>query len=304
VVAVKLAAGLIEIVYNRYGKPLTAADETGEQPPPRFTIPKSWLIACLALAGITVLIAIAGPMLAPYGYNEIFINDRLAAPSAEHLLGADNLGRDIFSRLLYGTRIDVFGGLTCAGILLVLATGWAMLAGRFRKKNNWQGDTLDELVMLPGEVITAFPWLVLLLLVMSMMNQEYNIAVVALISSLVLLPRGAAMIREAYISLPDGNAWLRNLLRAVPVMFIFAVGGGILYLATASYFGYGVYPPLPELGAMLSGTGRQYMLQSPWIVEWPSLWLALLLLIWVMTGDALLEKLGFRSKAVWAKAIE
>ena len=87
-------------------------------------------------------------------------------------------------------------------------------------------------------------------------------------------------------------------------MLIFAVSGAILYISTASYLGFGVPPPTPELGGMLSGTGIQYMLEAPWILYWPSLWLSLLLLIWVMAGDALLERLGFRSKAVWAKALE
>ena len=63
-------------------------------------------------------------------------------------------------------------------------------------------------------------------------------------------------------------------------------------------------PPTPELGSMLAGTGRQYQLEAPWMVQWPTLCLCLLLTIWVMAGDALLEKLGFRSKAVWVKAME
>ncbi len=305
VVLIKMAAGLIEIAYNRYGRPVTASAETDEASP-RFMVPKGWVITCLVLAGITVLVAIIGPMLAPYSFNEMSMTNRLATPSAAHLLGTDNLGRDIFTRLLYGTRIDVFGGLTCAGILAVLATGWAILAAYFRKRNSWLGDTLEELVMLPGEIIIAFPWLALLLLIMSMIrpDSDSNTMLLALAVSLVLLPRGAAMIREAHLSMPEEDGWFKNLLKAIPVMFIFAVGGGILYIATASYFGLGIYPPSPELGGMLSGTGRQYMLKAPWIVQWPSLWLTLLLLVWVMAGDALLERLGFRSKAVWAKAME
>jgi peptide/nickel transport system permease protein len=87
-------------------------------------------------------------------------------------------------------------------------------------------------------------------------------------------------------------------------MFILAIAGGILYTSSLSYLGFGIPPPMPELGGMLSGTGRQYMLEAPWIAYWPRLVLALLSFVWVMAGDALLERLGFRSKAVWAKTME
>lgn len=305
VVLVKLTADLIEIAYNHSGVSINE-DKVDEESPLKFALSKGCVITCMALAGITLLVAIFGPMLAPYGFNEIFLDDRLTGPSSTYLLGTDNLGRDILSRLLYGTRLDIFAGLTCAGILAVLATAWAMLAGYFRKKNKRWGGIFEELVLLPGNVIVAVPWLVLLLLMMSMMSRDvdHNTILVTLAASLLLLPRGVAMIREAYLSMPEEDGWLKRLLRAVPVMFIFTAGGSILYLATAGYLGFGISPPLPELGNMLAGTGRQYMLQAPWMAQWPSLWLTLLLLIWVMAGDVVLEKLGFRSKAVWAKAME
>jgi ABC-type dipeptide/oligopeptide/nickel transport system permease subunit/ABC-type dipeptide/oligopeptide/nickel transport system permease component len=305
VALVKLIADLIEIVYNRSDMSVDAGTADDESPL-KSALPKSWVITCTVLLGIILLVAIFGPMLAPYGYNEIILDDRLTGPSSAHLLGTDNLGRDILSRLLYATRLDIFAGLTCAGILAVLATGWAMLAGNFRKRNiRWRG-IFEDLILLPGEIVTAVPWLVLLLLIASMMSpdMEHYTLLVTLAVSAVMLPRGVAMIREAYLVMPVEEGWLRRLLRAVPVMFIFTVGGSILYLATVSYYGFGIPPPIPELGIMLTGTGRQYMLQAPWMAHWPSLWLALLLLIWVMAGDALLERLGFRSKSVWAKAME
>jgi peptide/nickel transport system permease protein len=309
VVVVKLAADLIEIVYNRSGASVSA-NTIDEESSLQFALPKWWVIVSLALAGITVLVAIFGPMLAPYGMNEISIHERLAGPSAAHLLGTDNLGRDILSRLLYGTRLDVFGGLTCAGVMAVLTTGCAALAGYLKNRKDRLGIILKDVVTLPGKVITAFPWLALLLLITSMTSMttspdsDSNTMLVVLAVSLVLLPRGAAMIREAYQSISGEGDWLKNLLKAVPVMFIFAVGGTIFYLTAATYLGMGIYPPLPEMGGMLAGTGRQYMFQAPWMAQWPVLWLTLLLLIWVMAGDALLERLGFRSKAVWAKAFE
>jgi ABC-type dipeptide/oligopeptide/nickel transport system permease subunit/ABC-type dipeptide/oligopeptide/nickel transport system permease component len=305
VVLVKLIADLIEIAYHRSDMSVTA-NTSDEESPLKFALPKGWLIACMVLVGIILLVAIFGPMLAPYGYNAIFLDDRLTGPSSTYLLGTDNLGRDILSRLLYATRLDIFAGLTCAGILAVLATAWAMLAGYFRKRNSRWHSILEDLILLPGNVITAVPWLVLVWLMMSMINRDidHHTILATLVVSLVLLPRGVAMVREAYLTMPEEEGWLRRLLRAVPVMCFFTVGGSILYLASTSYYGFGINPPVPELGILLSGTGRQYMHEAPWMAQWPSLWLTLLLLIWVMTGDAILEKLGFHSKAVWAKAME
>jgi len=302
VVLVKLAAELLEIVYNHFGRPPVLSEHREEPAVPRTAIPRGWLIFCLVLVFVSIVLAIVGPAFAPFGFNEISLVDRLASPSAGHILGTDNLGRDVFSRLLFGIRIDILAGFMFAGILSVVAAGWAMLAAYLRKVNNWLGDTLEDVVMLPRDIICAFPWLVLLLLWMSIV--EPGFIPVALIGSLVLLPRAVGMMQEAYRSPPEGRHWLYGVLWSIPVMFLFAVAGGILYTSSLSYLGFGIPPPTAELGNILSGAGLIYMLQAPWMAQWPSICLVLLLLVWVMAGDALLERLGFRSKAVWAKAVE
>jgi len=205
VVLVKLTADLIEIAYNHFTKQTASQEPVEEQTVPRFTVPRGWLTFSFVLVVISILVAVVGPLLAPYGYNEIILDDRLASASARHLLGADNLGRDVLSRLLYGVRTDVFAGLTCAGILAVLATGWATLAAYLRKANTWLGDTLEDLVMLPVEIIRAFPWIVMLMLLISMIMRDYSYLNLLLICSLVLLPRAVGMIQEAYRSPPEGK---------------------------------------------------------------------------------------------------
>jgi len=302
VVLVKLAAELIEIAYNHFGRPPVATEHREESALPRITIPRGWLIFCLVLVFVSIMLAIVGPAFAPFGFNEISFADRLAPPSARHILGTDNVGRDVFSRLLYGIRVNILAGLMCTGILLVVAAGWAILAAYLKKANNWLGDTLEDVVMLGRDTWCAFPWLVLLLLLMSIVGPGF--IPVALMGSLMLLPRAIGMMQEAYRSPPEGRHWLYGVLWSIPVAFLFAVAGGILYTSSASYLGFGIPPPTPELGSMLSGAGRQYMLQAPWTMKWPSISLVLLLLVWVMAGDALLERLGFRSKAVWAKVVE
>jgi peptide/nickel transport system permease protein len=301
VVLAKLAADLIGIAYNHFGRPPVPQHE-GELAATRVTIPRGWLVFCLVLVLASIMVAVVGPAFAPYGYNEMNLADRLAAPSAGHILGTDNLGRDVFSRLLFALRTDLATSLMAAAVVLAIATGWAMLAAYVKKGDNWLGDTLEDLVMLPRDVLCAFPWLVLLLLWMSMVGP--GLVQVALAGSLVLLPRTVGMMQEAYCSPPVGQGWPYSVLWSVPVMFILAVAGGILYTSSLSYLGFGIPPPTPELGGMLSGTGLTYMFQTPWMALWPGLVLAFLFFVWLMAGDALLERLGFRSKAVWAKAVE
>jgi hypothetical protein len=133
---------------------------------------------------------------------------------------------------------------------------------------------------------------------------DMSIVFVAFVSGLVILPRAAGMIQAAYHSSPDGKSWLRGLLWSIPTVFLFTTAGVIIYTTTISYLGFGVPPGVPELGSILSGEGRAYTQTAPWIVIWPGLSLTFIILVFVMTGDALLEWLGFRSKAVWSKTME
>jgi peptide/nickel transport system permease protein len=303
VVAVKLFADLLETTYNYSTKTASSIEQNSKENSLRFAVPKGWLIFALALCAFIALIAIMAPLLAPYGGNAIHLKDSLSPPSAKYILGTDQLGRDIFSRLLWGMRIDVLIGLVCAAVVSVIAFGWATLAAYCRKMNNWLGDTLEDLVMLPREIACAFPWLALLLLIMSF-RADMSIVFVAFVSGLVILPRAAGMIQEAYHSSPEGKSWLPGLLWSIPTVFLFTTAGVIIYTSTISYLGFGVPPGVAELGSILSGEGRAYMEKAPQIALWPGLSLTFIILVFVMTGDALLERLGFRSKAVWLKAME
>ena len=299
VTLVKLVADLIQLTYNRFSKTAPSAEPAEEPSPLRFAIPKVWLVSSLGLVGVSVLMAIAAPALAPYGWNEIMLQNRLAPPGPGLLLGADNVGRDILSRLLGGIRLDLLGAIAGGGIVTIIAGAWALLAEHLKRAGR---RTLEELVMLPVESLRAFPWLILVLVLLSLRQQGVVPTIVA--ASLAIAPRIVAMIREAAGSSPSGENAFRLVLRAIPVTFLLTVPGIIIYISASSYMGLGVPPPYPELGGMLSGAGRQFMMQSPWMALSPVVTLSLLLLIWVMAGEALLERLGFRSKAVWAKTME
>jgi peptide/nickel transport system permease protein len=306
VVLVKLAAELIEIAYNHFShhgkkEEPAAVTVTG------LRIPRWLLITSLVLVVVSVVVAVIAPLIATHGYNEMTLSARLAGPSSEYILGTDNLGRDTFSRLLFGIREDIFLSFIAVGIIIVLAVGWGILGAHLRKSNDWQGDTLADLVMLPRDVLCACPWLILLLLFVSIVGIQITgfitISLVLLVS-LTLLPRAAGIVQETYHFAPPGRSWLDRVLVALPVIVLFSVAGGILYISATSYLGFGVPPPIPELGGMLSGPARRYMLQAPWMALWPSITLILLLTAWVMAGDALLERLGFRTRGMWSKIWE
>jgi peptide/nickel transport system permease protein len=312
VVLVKLAADLIEIGRRHLAHPRPETAQVGALAPREIGTPRWWPVVCFVLVGISLIVALAAPIIAPRGYNEMVLGARLQPPSSQYLLGTDNLGRDILSRLVFGIRQDLFVAILAVAIMFVVAIGWAMLAAYVRRRNDWQGDTLEDLVMLPKDVLCAFPWLVLLLLLVNFgamaTSGPVKVSLFALppilTISLALLPRAVGVMQEAYRWPPEGKQWLHSLLLSIPIMIVFAVAGGVVYLATMGFLGFGTPPPAPELGAMLTGPARRYMLQAPWIGSWPSAALLLLLLAWVMTGEVLLERLGFRSKAVWSKVWE
>lgn len=302
VVLAKLVADIMEILYRRRRASAVGAPQPETDMPPRLGIPTGWVVFALALVTVFVLAAIIGPLLAPYGVNQINIADKLARPSAAHLLGTDNLGRDMLSRVLVGLRTDVFSGLLAVIILVGVAVGWVLLFALARKRNDWLGDTLADVVLLPRDVVGAFPWLVLLMVLVSLAGGDTTTLVFMV--SIVLLPHVISMLRECYLPALGKQGRVEDLLRGVLPVFILATGAAILYMAALGYLGMGVPPPQPELGSMLSGAGMANMIQAPWIAQWPIIVLALLLLVWVLAGNALLERLGFRSGTVWAKSLE
>jgi ABC-type dipeptide/oligopeptide/nickel transport system permease subunit len=300
-VVVKLIAELIEIAYRYFTQQTTLIEPVSEKPIVKYGIPQGWLIFSLVLCAFIIFLAVFGPLLAPNG-NQISLLNILQSPSAKHLLGTDDLGRDILGRLLAGIRTDLLIGLACAVVVSVIAGGWAMLAAYCRRMDSWLGDSLEDIVMLPRDIICACPWLILLLLLMLLLD-DHSVIYVAFIVGLVMLPHAAGTMQEAYRSPPGGKTWLKNVLLSIPIVFAFTAAGVILYVSTITYLGFGISPGIAELG-MLVNTGNAYAQQAPWLVLRPIIILSVILLIWVMTGDALLERLGFRSKAVWSKTME
>lgn len=310
VVLFKLVAELIESIYCCFRRPLPLTKTVDAPHAEKLTIPRWFVISSLVMVVITITVAIVAPLLTPYHYNDMTLTDRLQPPSATHILGTDNLGRDILSRLVFGFRLDLLIGLVVAAFITVLAIVWNIFGFYVHKPDDWRGDTMEDIIMLPRDVLGACPWLFLLLFLTSLIIMPNsgtltNLSLaIALFTGIVLLPRAVSLAREILDHPPLNRNWFQNILISVPTVFFFTVAGCILYVSTITYYGFGVPPPAPELGGMLSGPARRYMLEAPWMAVWPPIVLISLITIWVLAGESLLEKFGFHRKGFWSNIWE
>ncbi len=245
---------------------------------------------------VLILTAIFADLLAPYGFNEIILADRLDPPSATHLLGCDNLGRDLLSRIIYGARISMLVGMVGA----ILEQAVSLLIG---VTTGFFGGRYDMVMQRFVDSFMCFPALVLYLTIMAVLGP--GLVQVILVLGISGGIRGSRVGRSAVIGIKENvyfeaaraigvpntrTLWrhvLPNILPVVLIGFSTVIGRMILAEATLSFLGFGIPPPTPSWGGMLSGTGRQYMLQAPWMCLWPGL--ALAVVVWGinMLGDAI-----------------
>lgn len=263
------------------------------------------LAGAIILLAMLVIGALAG-VLAPYGYNEFSLASRLSAPSATHWFGTDNNGRDVLSRVIYGAQISLTVGLVGAMLHVLVAF---LIGGT----SAFYGGKFDTIVQRVVDGVQAFPSLLLYLTIMSFMGGSVVALVLVLgISSGIY---GSRTVRSAVISIRSnvyvdaaralGSSNERLLLRhilpnVVPLLiieFTLAVGRLILAEAVLSFLGFGVPPPFPSWGAMLSNSGQRYMLQAPWMALWPGVALALAVFSINMLGDALRDLLDPRLRS-------
>lgn len=262
----------------------------------------------LALLGALIILmllicALLAPLIAPYDPIKTNIRARLQGPSAEHLFGTDDLGRDIFSRVLYGTRISLKVGL----ISVSISTSIGLLLGLF---SGYLGGWVDTLVMRVMEVLFAFPAVLLAIAIMAVLGQSTTNVMIAV--GIVYVPifaritRGSVLaVRELEfieaarcIGLRDVDIVFRhvlpNALDAVIVQVSLATAFAILAEAALSFLGLGTQPPDPSWGSMLS-FGREYMLEAPWWTIFPGLAIFLTVLALHLIGDGLRDALDPRS---------
>ena len=230
-----------------------------------------------ALGGLLILVLVAtallAPVLAPHDPIKMKSTDRLQAPSLNHPLGTDDFGRDILSRVIYGARISMLLGLGAVAISTILAAIIGIVSGYY-------GGRIDTILQRCIDTLMAFPGFVVLLTIMAMLGQGLGSVILALgiggtagnariIRSAVLAIRANQYLEVARATgCRDWRIIARHILPniAAPIMVVVTLGLGVAILAESSlsFLGFGVPPPTPSWGAMLSGSGRTYMIQAPW----------------------------------------
>jgi peptide/nickel transport system permease protein len=252
-----------------------------------------------------VVCGVFAEALAPYGYNEIDMLARLQAPSWQHPFGTDNLGRDMFARCLYGAQLSVIIGLSAAAIATVISVLIGTLSG-------YLGGRIDMLMQRVVDAYMSFPELVILIAVVSVVGPGMFQIIGVL--SLVLGIGGSRIIRSAVMSARENMyvhaaqsigastgrvLWrhvLPNIMPPIIVLFTTRIGAVILIESGLSFLGLGVPPPAPTWGGLLSGSGRTYMFQGPWLALAPGLCLTIVVYATNVFGDALRDLLDPRMR--------
>jgi peptide/nickel transport system permease protein len=252
---------------------------------------------------IMLLVGIFANFLAPYGMNDMHTDSLLHAPSARFLFGTDNLGRDIFSRVIYGARISVIVGLVATLIAVIISAIIGVLSG-------YIGGTFDLIVQRFVDGFMCLPNLVLLMVLVSMVGP--GLWQIIFILGITMGIGGSRMIRGIVLGMKESTYLhsavaiggststillkhvLPNILAPIIIIFSMSVPGTILAEAGLSFLGFGIPPPTPSWGGMLSGDARTYMFRAPWMAFWPGFALSLMVYGVNMFGDALRDLLDPR----------
>ena len=264
----------------------------------------------LGAAGAVVFIlflfcGIFADVLAPYGMNQISPLNRLKPPSWAFPFGTDNLGRDMLSRCLYGVQLSVIIGFCAAGIATIISVFLGIVSG-------YLGGKFDLVLQRFVDAWMSFPDLIILIVVVSVVGPGMPQIIVTL--GLLLGIAGSRIIRGAVVSVRENMyvhaaqstgastfriLWrhiLPNVMAPVIVLFTTRVGTVILAESGLSFLGLGVPPPAPTWGGLLSGSGRTFMLQGPWLALAPGLCLTVVVYATNMFGDALRDLLDPRMR--------
>lgn len=258
----------------------------------------------LAVLALVVFCALLAPVLAPADPNT---QDYLAlteAPGAAHLLGTDDLGRDVLSRIIYGSRISLEVGIIAAGIALVLGVSLGLLAG-------FIGGTTDNIIMRFVDAVQAFPSLILALAITAALGPGIGNAMIAIgfvsMTAIARLTRGqtlserereyvtaARVIGVSPLRMMARHIW-PNITAPIIVQVTLLIATAIVTEASLSFLGVGVVPPTPSWGAMLR-SGSQYLETAPWLAFAPGIAIFLTVLAFNFVGDGLRQALDPRLK--------
>ena len=254
---------------------------------------------------LVVLVALLAPMLAPYNPIEMHPKDRLRPPSAQYWMGTDHYGRDIFSRIVYGSRISLQVGILANLFSVILGMVIGLTAGYY-------GGAFDGIVMRFMDMIFAFPGTLLAISIIGLIGKR-SLTWVMIAIAIVWIPMYARLIRGSVLSareLPyieaarligvrDGRIMWRHILPNVvaPVLVVLTlcIGVAIRNTAALSFLGMGAQPPTPEWGLMLYET-KQFMRMAPWVTIFPGMAILITVIGFNLIGDGLRTALDPRMK--------
>ncbi len=258
----------------------------------------------LILLLILIFSAVFAPVLAPYDPYESNLPEALKGPSSTHVMGTDELGRDILSRTLYGARISLLVGVEAVALALTCGILLGALAGFY-------GGKIDTTIMGIMDVMLSFPSILLAIAFMTVMGRGVEKAVIAI--GIVSIPEYARIVRASVLSVKEnvyitaaraiGNNDKRlifvhilpNIMAPIIVRATVGVSVAILEAAALGFLGLGVEPPTAEWGTML-GAGRQTIFNAPHIVTFPGLAITLTVMAFNLLGDGLRDVLDPRLK--------
>ena len=264
------------------------------------------LIALIVLIAL-ILLAVLAPVIIPYPEDladAAHTSISLRPPSAEHLMGTDELGRDIFSRVVYGARVSLAAALTAVGLALVIGIPLGAVAGSF-------GGWVDNVIMRITDIFLSFPPLLLAIAMVAVLGSSLNNAILAI--SLSWWPWYTRLIRGQAISIKErkfvqaaetiGTGRMKiifqhiipNCISPVIVQASMDIGGVILTVASLSFLGLGAQLPTPEWGLMIS-MGRRFFPDSWWYCIFPGVAIFITVLCFNLLGDAIREILDPKTR--------
>ena len=249
-----------------------------------------------------VLLAIVGPYITPYPFDQFHFKDRMVGPSAEFWLGTDRYGRDIFSRVVAGARLTVF--MAGAGTMIGVLVG--VLIGMF---SGYTGGWVDEILMRCTDIAMSFPGLLLAMLVVAALGANEINAMISI--GIVFVPKVARVVRSATLGLRHVqfveaaqvrgesrpfiifSEILPNIWPPIIVEACIRLSYAVLLVVSLSYLGLGAQPPAPDWGLMIAKE-RAFMVTAPWVVFAPAAAIVVLIISVNLLGDGMREWLAAR----------
>ena len=254
--------------------------------------------ASLIILGFFIVLAIIGPYITPYNPDALDLAGRLAAPSSAHIFGTDSNGRDIFSRVIYATRID----LSLAFISVSVGYVVGVLAGLV---SGYYGKITDNVIMRGMDIILSFPFILFAIAMAIAIGPGFYTIIIAV--SVITVPTFARITRSTVLSTKQelyvtgaisigADRWhilryhiLPNTISPTLVLYALNLGNAITVAAALSFLGVGIPPPTPEWGAIITG-GLQYVVSGQWWISvYPGIFLTLSIMGFNMMGDTLRE---------------